>query len=544
MIRALAWFLMSSETCLCSLDCTTSPPARLDLYAVNTQGALIFGPDLDKTVPVGGAVGVGTMATGRGGIETVLRHYAHRSVGDAVAKNMQARLESQMSITFTQMSDPEIAAVLFGDTVAPTLILGGIVMLYNYETNDQWYTRLMHNAQMSLDQLETAYGTLVLRFLALPHPLSLLQHQDARPLLCGWKEAAENLNQVILDAQGNITRANDRIANCWIWCETPIPDEVIVDLQDVARDAADLKLVFNSFIDCYPFCPSSTLTSDWNSIDNDAWGICEGVRRATCGFPDNKVWCRNAEHRPCRRWSTTSTPVLTLPELPPQQLTDGTALTESDSCGRSSNNFSDVKKLARCTQDLMAAQQSVLVEQKHQISVFYHGALAVLIASWFAVFCCGSGAQGRRREAPRPAAPPPPPVFGSHDADVYRHMGDDNGVHSHIDDDKPIWQRLVTSIAKKYLPPVALTLSATAIGIAIASKWALETNLEMIQSVQLWLDNVVLDLGELEITFASHPEDLVFANFSLLANDISTAVAMAVQNSWQSQLPALSTVPI
>lgn len=248
-------------------------------------------------------------------------------------------------------------------------------------------------------------------------------------------------------------------------------------------------------------------------------------------------------------------------------------LVDSDSCGRSSNNFSDVKKLARCTHDLIAAQQTDLVEQKHQMSVFYHGALAVLIASWFGLFCrCGSShdsdvprnfACERRREAPRrpaqlpavatrrPAAPPPPPAFGgSHDSDVYRHMEDDNGgsrdsdVHSHIDDDKPIWQRLVTSIATKYLPPVALTLSATAIGIAIASKWALDTNLEMIQSVQLWLDNVVLDLGELEIMFASHPEDLVFANFSLLANDISTAVAMAVQNSWQSQLPALSAVPI
>lgn len=195
---------------------------------------------------------------------------------------------------------------------------------------------------------------------------------------------------------------------------------------------------------------------------------------------------------------------------------DATALTlvESDSCRRTEHNFSDVKRLVHCTDALITAQQRVLVEQQKQMSQLYNGALALLIVSWLGLFCRGDG-------------------YGSHNADGY----------SHMDEEKPVCRTVAAYAAGKFLAPVVLTLSSIAIGIAIASHWALDTNFEMTQSVQSWMSTIHLDLEELDSVFNANSQDLVFANFSLLANDISDTIAMAVRNSWHSELPALPTLP-
>merc|ERR1712130_96687 len=109
--------------------------------------------------------------------------------------------------------------------------------------------------------------------------------------------------------------------SCWFDCGEPVPPIVMVDIQNLEGKAEELNDDFNFFLNCYPSCDRSAMSSNWNSMMDDGFHICKGVRRVTCDYPDEatQTLCRSIERHPCRRWGDTS-PLVMLLESPPVML--------------------------------------------------------------------------------------------------------------------------------------------------------------------------------------------------------------------------------
>jgi hypothetical protein len=261
----------------------------------------------------------------------------------------------------------------------------------------------------------------------------------------------------------------------------------------------DMNTVLDGFLDCYPYCQSVDMS--WNHIADDAFDICEGIHTTMCDFPGNQQFCASATRHHCKKWSSsTGMAIITAA----QREATGTPViqnavvlpSEAGSCDGTLHAANDVEQLVRCTQALLTSKGRAVDELKQQLSSSFHMAALVAMVAWAGIVCeCG-----RRRHA-----------FGE-----YQDYGDKNTYDA-------VWDA-----AAKYLPPLMLSLSMLACGVASASKWAADSEGDKIGEVSLWMDTILDDVKDLNILLASNPQGWTLNNFSVLAIDVSTSIATAI----------------